>query len=255
MGRKKRAELELRPVRIEPGFLKHPEGSALVEFGDTRVVCAASVEPGVKEWMRGKGRGWITAEYAMLPRANARRGRREGQFGRWPSGRSQEIQRLIGRSLRAAVWPARIGEHTITVDCDVLQADGGTRTASITGGFVALAIALAKMVKSQRAKPRPLERQIAAVSAGVVGGTTLVDLDYGEDSNAEVDLNVAADDSGGIVEVQGTAEKETFASERLCEMVAASLSAVGQICRIQRETLERAGVDLAPLIETSGKDS
>jgi ribonuclease PH len=242
-------ETEARAARITPGYLKYPEGSALIEIGDTRVVCAASVEYRVKDWMRGKGRGWVTAEYAMLPRANASRGLREGQFGRWPSSRSQEIQRLIGRCLRAAIWPARLGEITITVDCDVLQADGGTRTASVTGGFVALAIALDRLVQAKKIKPRPLNCQIAATSVGVIGDRVLLDLDYGEDSTAEVDLNLAADEQGGIVDVQGTAERAPFDAGRLARMVEVGLAGVADLCRLQRETLAAAGVDIDALIE------
>ena len=238
-----------REIRITPHFLKHPEGSVLIETGDTKVVCAASVDDRVKEWLRGKGRGWVTAEYAMLPRANANRSLREGQFGRWPSSRSQEIQRLIGRCLRAAVWPARLGERTITVDCDVLQADGGTRTASITGGFVALTIALDKLVKAKKAKLRPLKRMIAAVSVGLVGERVLLDLDYSEDSTADVDLNIAGDDRGQIIEVQGTAEGEPFSAAQLARMTELGLTGVDALCRAQQQALEQAGVDLAALIE------
>jgi ribonuclease PH len=240
---------QLREIRITPHFLKHPEGSVLVETGDTKVVCAASVDDRVKEWLRGKGRGWVTAEYAMLPRANANRNLREGQFGRWPSSRSQEIQRLIGRCLRAAVWPARLGERTITVDCDVLQADGGTRTASITGGFVALAIALDKLVRAKKAKLRPLKRMIAAVSVGIVGERVLLDLDYSQDSTADVDLNIAGDDRGQIVEVQGTAEGEPFSAAQLARMTELGLAGIASICRAQQRSLEQAGVDLEAMIE------
>jgi ribonuclease PH len=238
-----------REVRITPNYLKHPEGSALIETGDTKVVCAASVEDRVKEWLRGRGRGWVTAEYAMLPRANANRGLREGQFGRWPSGRSQEIQRVVGRCLRAGVWPARLGERTITVDCDVLQADGGTRTASITGGFVALALALHKLVEEGKVKRRPLKGAIAAVSVGIVGGSVLLDLDYEEDSSADVDLNIAGNDRGQIVEVQGTAEGEPYSIDDLGKMIQLGIEGVADMCRLQSEALAGAGVDLGALIE------
>jgi ribonuclease PH len=242
-------EAGARQIAITPGYLKHPEGSALIEVGDTRVVCAASVEYRVKDWLRGKGRGWVTAEYAMLPRANATRGLREGQFGRWPSSRSQEIQRLIGRCLRAAIRPKRLGEITITIDCDVLQADGGTRTASVTGGFVALALALDRLAREKRIKPRSLYCQVAATSVGIVGDEVLLDLDYGEDSTASVDLNIAADDRGGIVDVQGTAEQAPFDATRLARMVDVGLAGVAALCRAQREALATAGVDLDALIE------
>jgi len=239
---------ETRPVRITPNFLRHPEGSALIEVGDTKVICTASVEERVKDWMRGKGRGWVTAEYAMLPRANATRGLREGQFGRWPSSRSQEIQRLVGRCLRAAIWPARLGERSITIDCDVIQADGGTRTASVTGGFVALALALDKLRRAGQVKPHPLKSMLAAVSVGIVAGEIAVDLDYAMDSRADVDLNVAGDGRGRLVEVQATAEGATFEPAQLAEMVALGARAIDALVAIQRAALEGAGVDLDGLI-------
>jgi ribonuclease PH len=234
---------------MTPNFLKHPEGSVLVETGETKVVCTASVEDKVKDWMRGKGRGWVTAEYAMLPRANASRSLREGQFGRWPSSRSQEIQRLIGRSLRACVWPARLGERAITIDCDVLQADGGTRTASVTGGFVALALALDRLLKAGKIKPRPLKCMLAAVSVGVVKGQMMLDLDYAEDSGADVDLNIAGDGDGGIVEVQGTAEGRMFAADDLARMTALGLAGIARLIGAQRAALASVGVDVDAMIE------
>jgi ribonuclease PH len=185
----------------------------------------------------------------MLPRANANRGLREGQFGRWPSGRSQEIQRIVGRCLRAGVWPARLGERTITVDCDVIQADGGTRTASITGGFVALALALDKLAKEGKVKRRPLRSAIAAVSVGIVDGRVLLDLDYSEDSTADVDLNIAGDDKGRIVEVQGTAEGNPYSVDELGQMIQLGIEGVAEMCKLQREALRSAGVDLGGLIE------
>ncbi len=238
-----------RKVTITPDFLKHPEGSVLIETGDTKVICTATVEDRVKEWMRGKGRGWVTAEYAMLPRANSNRGNREGQFGRWPSGRSQEIQRLVGRCLRASVWPARLGERMVTIDCDVIQADGGTRTASVTGGFVAMALALDKLVKAGKVKRKPLKSMLAAISVGVVKGQVLTDLNYEEDSKADVDLNLAGDGAGGIVEVQGTAEGDMFSAEQLAEMMRLGLGAIGQLVKIQTQVLEAAGVDIDALVE------
>ncbi|MBN2528601.1 MAG: ribonuclease PH [Deltaproteobacteria bacterium] len=238
-----------RQVIITPNFLKHPEGSVLIETGDTRVICTASVEYKVNDWMRGKGKGWVTAEYAMLPRANATRNRREGQFGRWPSSRSQEIQRLIGRCLRASVWPARLGEITITVDCDVIQADGGTRTASVTGGWVALALALEKLQDEGKIKKRPLKRQISAVSVGMKDGECLLDLNYDEDSSADVDLNIAGDEKGGIVEIQGTAEGRLYSFEELNTMTQMGLKGVSALAENQRATLASVGISLDSLLQ------
>lgn len=239
----------LRDVEITPNFLKHPEGSALIKCGDTMVICTASIDEKVKDWLRGKGRGWVTAEYAMLPRANNKRGLREGQFGRWPSGRSQEIQRLIGRALRAGVWQGRIGEITITVDCDVLQADGGTRTASITGGYVALALALDKLWQKRAIKSRPLKGIVSAVSAGMVKAEMLLDLDYTEDSQADIDLNLAATDTGGVIELQGTAEGRTYPAETYAELTGLAARGARQLAEIQRDALIKAGVDIDALIE------
>ncbi|MCP4675428.1 MAG: ribonuclease PH [Deltaproteobacteria bacterium] len=239
----------LRSVEIIPGYLKHPEGSALIRCGDTAVICSATVENRVKDWLRGKGRGWITAEYAMLPRANANRGKREGQFGRWPSSRSQEIQRLIGRCLRASLWPARIGERMITVDCDVIQADGGTRTASVTGGFVALALALGKLKKENVITSPPLKSMVAAVSVGVVREQIMLDLDYSEDSSADVDLNLGADDRGKIIEIQATAEGDTFSTDALSRMTDTALKGIASLLEIQREALGKAGVDIDDLVQ------
>jgi ribonuclease PH len=244
----KRDRGAMRAVRISPNNLKHPEGSALIEVGDTKVICTASVEDRVKEWMRGKGRGWVTAEYAMLPRANASRGLREGQFGRWPSSRSQEIQRLIGRCLRATIWPARLGERNIIIDCDVIQADGGTRTASVTGGFVALALALDKLRRAGQVKPHPLKSMIAAVSVGIVGGEIAVDLDYTMDSKADVDLNIAGDGRGNLVEIQATAEGAVFTPSQLDEMITLGIRSIDALVGAQRAALETAGVDLDALI-------
>ena len=251
-NRTNRASNELRSVTIEPHFLKHPEGSVLIRCGDTAVICTATVDDKVKDWLRGRGRGWVTAEYAMLPRANAQRTLREGQFGRWPAGRSQEIQRLVGRCLRGAVWPARIGERTITIDCDVIQGDGGTRTASITGGFVALAIALDKMMKEGKITSPPLKNRVAAVSVGIVKGEALLDLDYSEDSTADVDLNLAAVDDGNIIEIQGTAEGKSYSKDELITLTDLALKGVTDLMAIQERAMIEAGIDPNALIEKRG---
>src|SRR5271169_1201530 len=200
-----RAADALRPVRITRGWLDHAEGSVLVEYGKTRVLCAASVTEEVPRWRRGSGLGWVTAEYAMLPRATNTRNDRESVKGRL-GGRTHEISRLVGRSLRAAVDYKALGENTIVIDCDVLQADGGTRTAAVTGGYVALADAVAWLRNRKRTKGDPLHTSVAAVSVGVVDGEPVLDLDYAEDSNAETDMNVVMNSGGAFVEVQGTAE-------------------------------------------------
>jgi ribonuclease PH len=236
-------------MTIETGFLKHPEGSVLIRCGDTAVICTATVEDKVKEWLKGRGRGWVTAEYAMLPRANEKRNLREGQFGRWPAARSQEIQRLVGRCLRGAVWPGRLGERTITIDCDVIQADGGTRTASVTGGFVALAIALDKLRQKGLITLPPFKNIVAAVSVGIVKGKPLLDLDYSEDSNADVDLNLAAYETGEIVEVQGTAERKSYSQEELMTMTGLALTGIRQITKSQRAVISNAGIDMDALID------
>ncbi len=224
---------ELRPVKITPGYVDYPEGSALIEVGKTRVLCAVSVEPGVPRWLDGKGRGWVTAEYAMLPRATHTRTPRETT----PSARSQEIRRLIGRSLRAAVDLKLIGENTIAVDCDVLQADGGTRTAAITGAYVALAIALKKMIADKTASPRALKTAVAAVSAGIVGGEEMLDLCYEEDSRAEVDFNVVMTAEGKFIEVQGTAEGEPFHREAMDRLLNLARDGIDELLRIQSAAL------------------
>ncbi len=239
----------LRDITMEPGFLKHPEGSVLIRCGDTAVICTATVADNVKDWLRGRGRGWVTAEYAMLPRANDKRSLREGQFGRWPAGRSQEIQRLVGRCLRGVVWPARLGERTITIDCDVIQGDGGTRTASVTGGFVALALALDKMKKNGTIKHPPFKNVLAAVSVGMKNGQPLLDLDYAEDSTADVDLNLAAYETKEIVEVQGTAEGRTYTLNDLMVLSEIALKGIEEITRKQRAVLAEVGVDLDTLID------
>ncbi len=225
---------ELRPVKITPGYVDYPEGSVLVEAGKTRVLCAVSVQPGVPRWLDGQNHGWVTAEYAMLPRATHTRTPRETT----PNARSQEIRRLIGRSLRTSVDMKLIGEHTITVDCDVIQADGGTRTAAVTGAYVALAIAVRKMVAEKTASPRALKAAVAAVSVGVVNGEELLDLCYEEDSHAEVDFNIVMTAEGNFVEVQGTAEGEPFAREAMDRLVELGRRGISELFKIQSAALE-----------------
>lgn len=238
-----RADDELRPVSFTRGFQTYPAGSVLTEFGGTKVLCAASVTPGVPPWRRGSGLGWLTAEYAMLPSATHDRNDRESVKGR-VGGRTHEISRLIGRSLRACVDLAALGENTIAVDCDVLQADGGTRTAAITGAYVALADAVAYLRdRGLLADPQPLSCQIAAVSVGVVGGRVRLDLPYEEDARAEVDMNVVATDVGTLVEVQGTAEGATFARRTLDAMLDSALAGIAELAVLQREAL---AVELPP---------
>ncbi len=224
---------ELRPVTIESGVLRHAEGSALISIGDTRVLCAASVEVGVPRWLRGSRSGWVTAEYGMLPRATHTRCRREAREGR-QSGRSQEIQRLIGRSLRAVLELERLGEQTITVDCDVIQADGGTRTAAITGGWVALALAIEWLQRGGALKTSPLKTQVAATSVGLTGGVALLDLDYDEDSSTEADFNVVQLGTGRLVEVQGTAERAPFSRRDMDRVLALADSGIQQLFEAQR---------------------
>ena len=219
-----RAADTLRPVRFTRRFAAHAEGSVLAEFGATRVLCTASVENGVPPFLRNSGKGWLTAEYGMLPRATHTRSPREAARGK-QGGRTQEIQRLIGRSLRACIDLGAIGERTITIDCDVLQADGGTRTAAITGGYVALADAGDAMVARKMVSASPLHGQIAAVSVGIVGGTPVLDLEYSEDVDAETDMNVVMNSGGAFIEVQGTAEGHAFRREELDAML--NLAALG----------------------------
>ena len=231
-----RAADALRTVRVTRGYTKHAAGSVLIEFGDTRVLCTASVDTGVPGFMRGSGRGWITAEYGMLPGSTHTRSDREAARGQ-QSGRSQEIQRLIGRSLRTAVDMTKLGENTIRIDCDVLQADGGTRTASITGGCIALIDALAVLKARGLAKAEPLRHLVGAVSVGMFQGRAVLDLDYAEDSAADTDLNLVMTEAGGIVEVQGTAEGEPFARAQLDEMLRIGSAGIGQLIAAQREAL------------------
>ena len=225
---------DLRPVKYETGYLEWAEGSCLLEMGKTRVLCAASYEATVPRFLQGTGRGWVTAEYGMLPRATSERTAREAAKGR-PSGRTQEIQRLIGRSLRAVTDLSAMKESTIWIDCDVIQADGGTRTAAITGGYIALALALRNLKESGILVADVLTDSVAAVSAGIVGGTPLLDLDYEEDSNAEVDFNVVMTGSGSLVEVQGTAEGEPFSRQQLDAMVDLASGGIQRLTAVQRE--------------------
>jgi ribonuclease PH len=231
---------QLRPTRLTPGFLIHPEGSVLIEAGQTRVICTASVEDKVPPFLRGAGKGWVTAEYGMLPRATSTRTVREASRGK-VGGRTMEIQRLIGRSLRAVTNLKALGERTVWIDCDVIQADGGTRTASITGGFVALALALQGLKERGVLKRIPLTDHVAAISVGVVNGTPLLDLAYDEDSTAEVDMNVVMTGDGRFVEVQGTAEGEPFSRASHDALLALAETGIGQLLSLQREVVGELG--------------
>lgn len=242
-----RAPGDLRPVSIKTGWKRHGDGSVLYRAGDTMVLCVASVDEGVKEFLRGKGKGWVTAEYLMHPRAGGRRQSRDGYNGRPLGGRAHEISRLIGRALRAAVDLRALGERTITVDCDVLEADGGTRTASVTGGMVALALALDDLVKKGRVTEPPLRDFVAAVSAGSVEGVDLLDLCYQEDSRASMDLNVVATAEGAVVEVQATAEDAPVPRARVDGLIDLCLAGVKRLAGAQREALVRADVALDAL--------
>jgi ribonuclease PH len=234
-----RAPDELRPVTFTRQFTKHAEGSVLVRFGDTHVLCTASVEESVPSFLRGKGQGWVTAEYGMLPRATHTRSPREAAKGK-QGGRTQEIQRLIGRSLRAVTDLKALGDRTVTIDCDVLQADGGTRTASITGGFVALADACEHLIARKAIAASPLHGQIAAISVGIFGGVPVLDLDYAEDSNAETDMNVVMNNGGGFVEIQGTAEGHAFRRHELDAMLNLAASGIGRLFALQAQALQSA---------------
>jgi ribonuclease PH len=223
----------MRPVSFERGFARHAEGSCLVRFGQTHVLCTASLEDRVPPWLRGQGRGWVTAEYGMLPRSTHTRMRREASTGK-QSGRTQEIQRLIGRSLRAVVDLEALGENQITVDCDVIQADGGTRTASITGAWIALHDALATMQEKRLISRNPLKDHVAAISCGIYQGQPVLDLDYDEDSAAETDANFVMTGSGGIVEIQGTAEGEPFSEAQLAELIGLAKKGIGKLIDLQK---------------------
>ncbi len=231
-----RAPDQIRPVRIETGYLLTAEGSALIEVGNTRVLCAASVEDSVPQFLRGSGKGWVTAEYSMLPRATVKRTPREVTRGR-PSGRTHEIQRLIGRSLRSVIDLSRLGERTIVLDCDVVQADGGTRTAAITGAFVALSIAVRQFVEFGVLKASPVKDYVAAISVGTVDGQPMIDLAYDEDSRAEVDMNVVMTGGGRFVEVQATAEQVPFDDGQLSQLLTLARHGIIQLIAVQKGQL------------------
>jgi ribonuclease PH len=233
-----RAADQLRPIKITRDYLRHPEGSVLVEFGDTKVICTASIEEKVPPFLKGQGKGWVTAEYGMLPRStNTRMNRERGG----PSGRSQEIQRLVGRSLRAVVEMAKLGERTVWVDCDVIQADGGTRTAAITGSFIAMADAIGTVVRGGALPGTPVRDCVAAISVGIVGGAPALDLNYLEDSSAEVDMNVVMTGAGAFVEVQGTAEQTPFGRDSLAAMLALAEQGIGRLIALQRRAVDARG--------------
>ncbi len=227
---------QLRAVKLTRNYTKHAEGSVLVEFGETKVICTASVENSVPRFLRGKGQGWVTAEYGMLPRSTGERMAREASRGK-QGGRTLEIQRLIGRSLRAAVNLEALGENTITVDCDVIQADGGTRTASITGGCVALVDAVQHLVDTGAIKQSPITNMVASVSVGIYQGVPVLDLDYAEDSNAETDMNVVMNSAGGFIEVQGTAEEAPFSEEEFQQMLALAKRGIADLVKVQKMAL------------------
>ncbi len=233
-----RSDNELRPVKIETAVLKNAYGSCYIEFGDTKVLCATTIEENVPSWMRGAGRGWVSAEYAMLPASTSGRTPRETN-GR--KGRTQEISRLIGRSLRAAVDMKVLGEITVTVDCDVIQADGGTRTASVTGGWIALHEALTRWQSAGKIRTNPVISQIAAVSVGMVGGRLLLDLDYHEDSRAEIDMNLVMNASGEFIEIQGTGERATFDRDRLNRMLDIGQKGLDELIHLQRKAIGAIG--------------
>ena len=229
-----RAADELRPIRITRNYVKHAEGSVLIECGDTRVICTASVDNSVPGFLRGKGSGWVTAEYGMLPRSTGNRMRREASAGK-QGGRTMEIQRLIGRALRACVDTAALGERTVTIDCDVIQADGGTRTASISGAWVALSDALQALIESGDLKQNPLHCQVAAISVGIVDGEPVLDLDYAEDSTAGTDMNIVMNSHGGFIEVQGTAEDGAFSDAELNAMLGLARGGIERIFALQAQ--------------------
>ena len=232
----KRAPDELRSIKLTRNYTCHAEGSVLVEFGNTKVLCNASLEERIPPWLRGKGQGWVTAEYGMLPRSTSSRMGREAARGK-QGGRTMEIQRLIGRSLRAIIDLKELGEHSITVDCDVIQADGGTRTASITGGYVALYDAIQHMLEKKLIKKNPLQAQLASVSVGIYEGTPVLDLDYPEDCNAETDMNVVMSDAGHFIEVQGTAEGAPFTEDEMTAMLGLAKKGINELLIKQKEVI------------------
>ena len=229
---------QMRPIIFTPDFTKHAEGSVLAEFGDTRVLCTASVETRVPPWMRGAGCGWVTGEYGMLPRATHSRSSREASRGK-QSGRTVEIQRLIGRSLRVVTNLEALGERTVTLDCDVLQADGGTRTAAINGAYIALVMAMQRLRKDGQLKKNPVYDQIAAVSVGIYKGILILDLDYEEDSQAEIDMNIVMNEAGRFVEIQGTAERNTFTREELDALLELASAGANEIIKAQNVALAK----------------
>ena len=229
---------QMRTICFTPDFTQHAEGSVLVEFGQTRVLTTASVESKVPRFLKGKAEGWVTAEYGMLPRSTHTRNPREAARGK-QSGRTMEIQRLIGRSLRAVIDRSALGERTITVDCDVLQADGGTRTAAITGGYVALALAVQQLIERGELSQSPIHGQVAAVSVGLYEGTAVLDLDYAEDSVAETDMNIVMNEAGGLIEIQGTAEGHAFLRSELDQLLDLARSGIEELLQAQRAVLER----------------
>lgn len=233
----KRAANQLREIKITKNFTKHAEGSVLIEFGDTQVICTATIEESVPSFLKGKGQGWVTAEYGMLPRSTGSRMRREASAGK-QGGRTLEIQRLIGRSLRAAVDLEKLGERTIYLDCDVIQADGGTRTAAISGGFVALSLAINKLLAEGLLQENPIIHYIAAISVGVFAGKPVVDLDYAEDSNADTDMNLVMTEAGEFIEVQGTAENAPFKLQDLHKLLELGQQAIFEIIELQKQALK-----------------
>lgn len=234
-----RAVNQLREIKITPNYIVHPEGSVLIEFGGTKVICNASIQDGVPPFLRNSGKGWLTAEYSMLPRATETRNTREANKGKL-GGRTMEIQRLIGRALRTAVDLDMLGERTIILDCDVIQADGGTRTASITGAYIALAIAVNKIVKEGKLKVNPLKGNVAAISVGIVDGNVFLDLKYTEDSAAEVDMNVVMNDKKELIEVQGTGEEATFTRTQLNAMLDFAEKGINELIEIQNRIIQEA---------------
>jgi ribonuclease PH len=238
-----RAPNDLRPVTITRGYIEHAEGSVLIEVGKTRVVCTATVEEKVPPFLKGKGEGWITAEYGMLPRSTGQRNQREVNRGK-QGGRTMEIQRLIGRALRSVIDMKALGERTLWIDCDVIQADGGTRTASITGAFVAMVDGMARLKQQGLLRSLPINDYLAATSVGVIGGVPMLDINYGEDSQASVDLNLVMTGQGGLVEVQGTGESGPFSRAQLDELLALAEGGIAQLVAIQRATLGSLGLEV-----------